>query len=317
MCNGPIIYDKTCEDLSDLSDDQVMLTVTSPPYWNSVDYDRHAEDPDQWYRTRRYEAAGRDYHDYIEWLGRVFDGLLKKTAPGGHCAIVIGTVLLEGQHFPVPFHLTSRMIQAGWLFHQDFIWHKVTGGVKRAGTFIQKPYPGYYYPNQMTEYILVFRKPGPPIYSKRSKEEKVAAAVEVDRLFTLDVAHNLWNIPPVPPGHLDHPCPFPEEIPYRLIRLYSYPGDFVLDPFAGSGQTLKVARALGRRAIGYEIVKKYVEYARRRANEPLHLRAMQIVARFEKVPLGTPRLDVRKGERHTRSRSRKPDQLVLFGERSR
>ncbi len=314
MSDEPVIYEKSCEDLSDLRDDQITLTVTSPPYWNSVDYDRHAEDPGQWYRTRRYEAAGHDYHEYIEWLGRIFDGLLKKTVPGGHCAIVIGTVLWEGQHFPVPFHLTSRMVQGGWSFHQDFIWHKVTGGVKRAGTFIQKPYPGYYYPNQMTEYILLYRKPGPPIYSGRSREEKLAASVEIDRLFTLDIAHNLWNIPPVPPGHLDHPCPFPEEIPYRLIRLYSYPGDFVLDPFAGSGQTLKVARALGRQAIGYETVNRYVEYARRRVHEPLHLRAMQIVARFEKVSLGTPRLDVRKGERRARKKSRKTDQLLLFRE---
>lgn len=316
MSEMPIVHHKSCEDLSDLQDEQVALTVTSPPYWNSVDYDRHAEDSGQWYRTRQYQGAGRDYREYLQWLGKVFDGILAKTRPGGHCAIVIGTVLWKGHHYPVPFDLTSRMVDGGWLFHQDFVWHKVTGGVKRAGAFIQKPYPGYYYPNQMTEYILVFRKPGPPLYSNRSKDEKQAAAVEIDRVFTLDIAHNLWNIPPVPPGHLDHPCPFPEEIPYRLIRLYSYPGDVVLDPFAGSGQTLKVARALGRRAIGYETVAKYVEYAQRRFSEPLHLRAMQIVARFEKVPLGTPRLDVRKGERRRRS-GKRPDQLLLFGERSK
>lgn len=313
MRDSVILYQKTCEDLSDLQDDQVALTVTSPPYWNSVDYDRHAENPHQWYRTRRYNRAGNTYNEYIEWLGQIFDSILQKTKPGGYCAIVIGTVLLEGQHYPVPFDLTSRMLTGGWLFHQDIIWHKVTGGVKRAGTFIQKPYPGYYYPNQMTEYILVVRKPGPPIYTARSKEEKVSGAFDIDRLFTLDVAHNLWHVPPVPPGHLDHPCPFPEEIPYRLIRLYSYPDDIVLDPFAGSGQTLKVARALGRRAIGYEVVAKYVEYALRRIREPLHLRPMQIVARFEKVPLGAPRLDVRKGEQGRRRR-KGVEQLILFGD---
>lgn len=313
----PIIYQKSCEDLSDLQDDEVALTVTSPPYWNSVDYDRHAEDPSQWYRTRQYQAAGHDYEDYIEWLGRILDALIRKTRPGGFCAIVIGTVLLNGRHFPVPFDLTARAVQGGWLFHQDFIWHKVTGGVRRAGTFIQKPYPGYFYPNQMTEYILVFRKPGPPIYFSRSEEEKEAARVEIDRVFTLDVAHNIWHIAPVPPGHLPHPCPFPEEIPYRLICLYSYPGDLVLDPFAGTGQTLKVAAALGRRAIGYETIPKYAEYARSRLNEPLHLRPMQLVARFEKIPLGTPRLDIRKGECRSRSRRRTSTELPLFRERSK
>ncbi len=317
MSETAILHNKSCEDLSDLRNEEVALTVTSPPYWNSVDYDRHAEDSGQWYRTRRYEGAGREYHEYIEWLGKIFESLLEKTRPGGHCAIVIGTVLWEGRHYPVPFDLTSRMVRGGWLFHQDFVWHKVTGGVKRAGTFIQKPYPGYYYPNQMTEYILVFRKPGPPIYAGRTKEQKQAAAVEIDRLFTLDIAHNLWNIPPVPPGHLDHPCPFPEEIPYRLIRLYSYPGDVVLDPFAGTGQTLKVALALGRKAVGYETVAKYVEYARRRLNEPLHVRPKQIVARFDKIPLGTPRLDVRKGQCRVRPRKKESGQMALFGERSR
>lgn len=315
MADGVILRHKSCEDLSDLRDGEVALTITSPPYWNSVDYDRHAEDPSQWYRTRQYQGAGGSYREYIEWLGRIFDALLAKTRNGGFCAIVIGTVLWEGRHYPVPFDLTTRITRGGWLFHQDFIWHKVTGGVKRAGTFIQKPYPGYYYPNQMTEYILVFRKPGPPIYSGRSQDEKRAAAVEIDRLFTLDIAHNIWNIPPVPPGHLEHPCPFPEEIPYRLILLYSYPGDVVLDPFAGSGQTLKVARALGRLAIGYEVVEKYVEYARRRVSEPLHLRSKQIVARFEKVPLGAPRLDVRKA--HCRESRKESDQMTLFGENTR
>lgn len=300
----PIIYHKSCEDLSEIEDDEVALTVTSPPYWNAIDYHRHAEDPGQWYRTREYEASGREYEDYIEWLGGIFKGLLRKTRPGGFCAIVVGTVLLKGRHFPVPFDLTARMTQAGWLFHQDFIWHKVTGGVRRAGTFIQKPYPGYFYPNQMTEYILVFRRPGPAIYRGRSKAEKASAKVEIDRLFTMEIANNIWNIAPVPPGHLEHPCPFPEEIPYRLITLYSYPGDLVLDPFAGSGQTLKVAFALGRRAIGYETVERYVEYAQGRLFEPLHLREGQLVAKFEKVPLGTPRLDKRKGECRRRFKRR-------------
>ncbi|MBP7127335.1 site-specific DNA-methyltransferase [Myxococcota bacterium] len=317
MRNGLILHHKSCEDLGDLRDDLVALTVTSPPYWNSVDYDRHAQDPNQWYRTRQYRSAGGSYDAYLDWLEGIFTRLLPKTRPGGFCAIVIGTVLLEGRHYPVPFDLTSRLVRKGWQFHQDILWHKVTGGVKRAGTFIQKPYPGYFYPNQMTEYILLFRRPGPPIYSGRTREEKQAALVEVDRLFTLDVAHNLWNIPPVPPGHLEHPCPFPEEIPYRLIRLYSYPGDVVLDPFAGSGQTLKVALALGRQAIGYETVGKYVEYALRRVQEPLHLRSMQIVARFEKVPLGAPRMNVprRTPSRKQDGQSRDLGQRNLFDER--
>lgn len=128
------------------------------------------------------------------------------------------------------------------------------------GVTIQKPYPGYYYPNIMTEYVLVFRNPGEGNHRARSHAEREAARIPINRVFTMDVANNIWHIAPVPPGHLDHPCPFPEEIPYRLIQLYSYPGDIVLDPFAGSGQTLKITKHLGRHFVGYETVKKYVEF---------------------------------------------------------
>jgi site-specific DNA-methyltransferase (adenine-specific) len=87
---------------------------------------------------------------------------------------------------------------------------------------------------------------------------------------------------------IDHPAPFPEEIPYRLISLYSYPGDLVLDPFAGSGQVLKVAKALGRDYVGYEIFPQYQELAERRLDEPLNIRPQQLYAVFEKVELGEP-----------------------------
>jgi site-specific DNA-methyltransferase (adenine-specific) len=201
---------------------------------------------------------------------------------------VIGTVLLESKLYPVPFDTVSRLVESGWEFHQDIIWHKCTAGVKRAGVSIQKPYPGYFYPNIMNEYILIFRKPGPRLYENRSEDEKEAARYPIDRLFTMDIANNLWHIAPVPPNIIEHPAPFPEEIPYRLIRLYSYPGDLVLDPFAGSGQTLKVAYHLGRRYVGYEIIEKYVALALQRIEEPLAIRSEQLIAVFEKIPLDEP-----------------------------
>ncbi len=280
------IYAHSCEHMIELPDDVVTLTVTSPPYWNAIDYDIHAVDNRQYYRTRRYSKGYRDYANYLDWLAHIFGReVLRVTRPGGYCAVVIGTVLLNGTHYPAPFDLVARLSAAGWEFHQDIIWHKCTAGVKRAGVAIQKPYPGYYYPNIMTEYILIFRKPGPPIYRKRSEVEKKAAAYSIDRLFTMEVANNIWHIAPVPPDYLDHPCPFPEEIPYRLIQMYSYPNELVLDPFAGSGQTTKVARHLGRRFIGYEVVDKYVALARQRLSEPLNLRSEQLIAVFEKIAL--------------------------------
>lgn len=296
------IFCKSCENMSELPENSVALTVTSPPYWNAIDYDRHVENAQQDYRTRNYSIGYQGYSDYLSWFKNISDEILRVTEPGGFMAIVIGTVLLERKHYPVPFDVVSLLAgkddryrlgcgkpsKAGescWEFHQDIIWHKVTGGVKRAGVFVQHPYPGYFYPNIMTEYILVFRKPGPPIYKSRQGAEKQGARVNTQRLFTNEVANSIWHIAPVPPGHLKHPCPFPEEIPYRLIQLYSYPGDLVLDPFCGSGQTLKVARHLGRCFTGYDINRKYVELASARLHEPLAIRQEQLTAVFEKIPL--------------------------------
>ncbi len=274
--------------MPEIGDDSVALTVTSPPYWNAIDYDVHASDKSQYYRTRAYSNGFSEYEEYLDWLQRIFTEVFRVTKPGGFCAIVIGTVLHGGKHYPVPFDTTDRMTKIGWEFHQDILWHKCTGGVKRAGVTIQKPYPGYYYPNIMTEYILVFKKPGAAIYKDASQEQKESAAYPINRVFTMDIANNIWHIAPIPPDYLDHPCPFPEEIPYRLISVYSYPDDLVLDPFAGSGQTLKVARHLNRKYVGYETIKKYVELAEKRLLEPLSLREYQLIATFDKVPLDEP-----------------------------
>jgi len=277
---------RSCETMGELSDESVTLTVTSPPYWNAIDYDVHAADSEQYYRTRRYAGSYAGYVEYLDWLERIFGSEVQRvTRPGGFCAIVVGTVLLNGMHYPLPFDLVARLTGRGWEFRQDIIWHKCTAGVKRAGVAIQKPYPGYYYPNIMTEYILVLRKPGPPIYRQHLQAEKEDARFPIGRVFTMDTANNVWHIAPVPPGFLDHPCPFPEEIPYRLITLYSYPGDLVLDPFVGSGQTTKVAKWLKRSFVGYETIAKYAELAARRLDEPLGVRPEQLIAVFEKAKL--------------------------------
>ena len=278
------------EKMEELQDGVITLTVTSPPYWNAIDYDRYAEEGTEgFYRTRAYQQGFQDYESYLTWLSRIFQEVHRVTKPGGYLAIVVGTVLWKGKLYPLPFDLTHRLSREGWDFVQDILWHKTTAGVKRAGVFIQHPFPGYYHPNIMVEYILIFRKPGPPLYRSVDPSVRDRARVTVDELFVQEIANNIWHIAPVPPGTLDHPAPFPEEIPYRLILLYSYPGDTVLDPFLGSGQTAKVALELGRNAVGYDIVPRYVAYAYRRLREPLSLRHRQLVARFLKIPLDAPR----------------------------
>jgi len=286
--------------MSELPDDVVDLTVTSPPYWNAIDYDVHVVDSTREYRPRKT----MDYTTYLDFLRSCFREVYRVHREGSFCAVVVGTVLMNGEHVPLPFHFVALMEGIGWRFHQDIVWSKCTGGVKRAGSTIRNPYPGYLYPNLMVEYILMFRKPGErKIYHGKTEEEKEGNRIRIESVFTRDVANNVWHIAPVPPRQLDHPCPFPEELAYRVIRWYSYKGDVVLDPFCGVGTTPKVAVRTGRRWIAYEIQEKYADITRQRVKEPLHLRK-QLIVDLKKVQYGE-RLE-RKSAKRAPFRSRKP-----------
>src|SRR5688572_15188458 len=132
--------------MPEVPDGSVSLTVTSPPYFRAVDYDRHAADASQDFRTGEYSEGFRTYGEYLDLMSRVFREVLVKTRPGGFCAIVVGTVLDHGRRIPLPADLTVRLCGEGWEFREQITWHKVTGGVPRAGVAIQHPFPGYWYP---------------------------------------------------------------------------------------------------------------------------------------------------------------------------
>ena len=270
-------YRQSSAAMPQCADGSVALTVTSPPYWNAIDYDIHARHGRaEWFREREYAAFGESFDDYLANIARVFTEVLRATAEGGFCAVVIGTLLHKGRHYPTPMLITERLCRGGWEFHQDIVWNKVTGGVKRAGVFIQHRKSGYYYPNIMTEYVLVFRKPGAP---RRGRTK----ALDIDELFTRDIANNVWHIAPVPPNAIDHPCPFPEELARRLVVLYSDEGDEVLDPFLGSGQTALAALTHGRRCVGYDIEESYLRLAEARIGAPPRRRGFNLVPRFERL----------------------------------
>ena len=256
-----IFYCQSSENMQQIASDQITLTVTSPPYWNAIDYDIHASDQTAWHRNGTYAKSGCDFHDWLNTMTRVFTEVLRVTVPGGFCAIVIGSILNEGKRLPLPQYLTVRMCEIGWEFHEEIIWNKVTGGVGRAGTFIQHPRAGYYYPNIMTENIMVFRRAG-------DKRRGKATALPIDEIFTRDIANNVWHIAPVPPNQIKHPCPFPGELVRRLVRLYSDENDTVLDPFSGSGTTASVAVREGRKSIGYDIEQEYIDTAREMVIHP-------------------------------------------------
>ena len=97
-------------NMTEVEDNSISLTVTSPPYWNAIDYDIHANgNGGEWYRTRKYNNGFEGYDEYLHLLTQIFTEVYRVTKPGGFCAIVIGTVLMNGKHIPVPFDLTARL----------------------------------------------------------------------------------------------------------------------------------------------------------------------------------------------------------------
>jgi len=239
---------------------QISLGVTSPPYHNAISYESHAKDAKINYRNR----YSLDYsNDYMSLLNDVWNSTFEMLKPGGYLAVNVGSVLDNGFHYPLAEDIISELTRKSkWDFVRSIFWHKVTAGVKRAGSVIQHPYPGYWHPNIMTEHIILVRKPGeikPP---------------------NLDVPSEwlepVWDLAPVPPRKIEHPAPYPEEIPHRLIRMFTDPNDWILDPFNGAGATTKAAKDLGRNALGFDIEKKYIAIALKRLDNESSIRENQL-----------------------------------------
>ena len=280
----PGLYQGSCEKMKELQDNSIDLIVTSPPYW--VDLQDHYFEQ-AFARTKTGESV-EDYQSYLHWLKRCLTECYRVLKPGRICVIQVATTIINKTMYATPYHISNILEEIGFIFHQDIIWHRWRGWDRRGGVMIQHPFPGYYAPNRVLEYVLVFRKPGGQrLFEGRSQQEKEANRIPVDDLLTKEINHNLWHIAPVQPHSLPHPCPFPDELAYRLITLYSYKGERVLDPFTGSGTTLKVAKLTGRDYYGYEVQPVFLKLARQRLKETT-LQRQGWICRFQKVPPALP-----------------------------
>lgn len=254
----------SCTDASRLCPDligRVTLAVTSPPYHNAISYESHATSAETNYRPRQ----GIDYANvYLPLMDDAWRAMHTLLRPGGYLAVNVGTVLENGYHHPLPMDIVSQLTatEGEWEFIRNIMWHKVTAGVKRAGSVIQHKLPGYWYPNIMTEHIIVVRKPGP--------------ALPVNTDVPDEWWEEVWDLAPVPPRSVDHPAPFPEDLPHRLIRMLSMPADIIADPFNGSGSTTKAASDLDRIGVGFDIEQKYLELAYERRSAPTAVRKVQL-----------------------------------------
>ncbi len=254
----------------------VALTITSPPYRNAINYSKHVENKTSSKNSRFRGDVGITTESYLNEMEKIFNEVLKVTIPGGFCCIVIGDEVVNGKLISLPSLLISKLVKEeneenGWHLRDMIIWNKVTAGRNGAGNrfgiFVQLPFPTYYRANIMHEYIIVLEKGN----QRRTLDRKITEQIPLNRAMKRQVSLSIWDITPVPPKLIDHPAVFPEQIPWRLIQLFSKKGDTILDPMNGSGQTTKVANQLERKFIGIDLRKPYVKLAKSRLVEPFVL----------------------------------------------
>ncbi|MCB9848528.1 MAG: site-specific DNA-methyltransferase [Phycisphaeraceae bacterium] len=288
----------SAESMTFIEDDSVDLVVTSPPYWNARAYDEY-EKGSKSYKKRNYTKGFVSYDEYLALMTRCFSEAFRVTKPGGMCCVIVSGVLYKKKHYPIPADLSKRMRDIGWEQREELVWDKTHSACDRFGTFALHRGPHYFYPNIQTERILVFSKPGPSPRNTTDPATREASRLPLTPLATREIGNDVWHVAASRHGEVDHPAPYPQDLIARLILLYSYKGDLVLDPFLGSGQTMVVANAYGRNFVGVDVEENFVEYARSRIGEPLRLRNKQLVARYEHIE-GDAFLDPRQHGREGR-----------------
>lgn len=234
-------------NMAEIPDESVHLMVTSPPYFNAP-FD--------------YKNLFKNYDQYLGVLKRVAKEVYRVLKEGRIAVLNIDDMLINGEKFPIVADATKIFQNAGFRYRDRIIWKKPDGYLrisKRSGVLLQNPYPMYFYPDNLLESILIFQK-GKFDYKSIPKEIREQSKIDIKEFSDNKWFMTLWEMVNVLPGSPleKNIAAFPEELPYRIIKLFSYKGETVLDPFLGSGTTMKVARQLGRNSIGIEIKKSLV-----------------------------------------------------------
>jgi DNA modification methylase len=263
----------------ELKDEEVDLIITSPPYWHIKDYGVPLQ-----------IGYGQTLHQYLKDLYRVWSECFRVLKPGRRLCINIGDqfarAVFYGKYKVIPLHaeIICQCERIGFDYMGAIIWQKKTTMNTTGGAVVMGSYP--YPPNGMIEidyeFILIFKKPG--------KLENVSKEIKESSKLTKEEWKNYFS------GHwkfagekqLGHEAMFPEELPKRLIKMFSFVNDTILDPFVGSGTTLKVALELQRNAIGYEINENFVEIIKRKfnINQAGLFYDLEILKRKEEINLG-------------------------------
>lgn len=232
-----VIYTASSENMSEVADNSVALMITSPPYHVGKDYD-----------------TTDSFDQYLDLLHAVFKETYRTLIPGGRAAINVAN-LGRKPYIPLTSYVDAICMDIGFFPQAHIVWVKAEGanGSCAWGTFQSAKNPVL---RDVNEFILVYTKGR---FGRFDKGESTISKEDFMR-DTLSV----WKFPPESAKRIGHPAPFPYELPARLINLYSYRNDLILDPFMGSGTTAVAADILDRRYIGYETDPLYVELATER-----------------------------------------------------
>ena len=235
------------ESMKELDNESIQLVVTSPPYFNAP-YD--------------YKDLFSTYESYLELLRKVSAELYRVLSQGRIVALNIDDMLVDGKKFPIVADATKIFQEAGFNYRDRIIWKKPDGYLRisrRSGVILQNPYPMYFYPDNLLESILIFQK-GKFDYKSIDKQVREESMIDKAEFQKNKWYSTLWEITNVLPNSKleKNIAAFPDELPYRIIKLFSYKGETILDPFLGSGTTMKIARKLGRSSVGFEVNKELI-----------------------------------------------------------
>jgi DNA modification methylase len=274
--------------MPELADGSIDLVVTSPPYWHLKDYGVPGQ-----------IGYGQSLHEYLKDLYHVWQECFRVLRPGSRLCLNSGDqfarAAVYGRYKVIPLHaeFIAQCESLGFDFMGSIIWQKKTTMNTTGGAVVMGSYP--YPPNGIIEidyeFILVFKKPGGP--RKVSTEIKEASKLSKEEWKEYFAGH--WHFGGA--RQAGHEAMFPEELPRRLIRMFTFRGDTVLDPFLGSGTTVKAARELGRRAVGYEVNDDFEGIIQKKMGSkdklPIFTEGLQIIRRKEELVLAWPQSNYR------------------------
>ena len=243
------------ELIQSVPEESVHLAITSPPYWTLKKYREHES------QLGHIE----DYEQFLNEIHKIWKGIFRSLVPGGRLVIVVGDVCLSrrkfGRHVVVPLHasIQENCRSIGYDNLAPIIWHKIANAdfeVKGGGGFLGKPYEPNAVVKNDIEYILLQRKPGG--YRKPSLAARVMSVIPRD--LHQQYFQQIWTLNGASTRR--HPAPYPLSIAERLIRMFSFVGDTVLDPFMGTGTSNVAAGLLGRNSVGIEVEPTYFKMAK-------------------------------------------------------